>query len=359
MVKAIESVINWFAQPPIYVTVATVMSFVMFFSKIFWTKTAGLVGLVLGTAFLAFSLQNPQFHSIITYPDNVPIAGMLVLVFFFTWVSMYQAYRNDARVKAGGVPVEQDTTHDKVFTWPDLVYPEFISAIICTAILVVWALGLTAPLEEPANPNVTPNPSKAPWYFLGLQEMLVYYDPWLAGVVFPGFIIVGLMAIPYCDLNPKGNGYFTFAERKFAVSFFLYGFIVLWCALIILGTFLRGPNWNFFGPYETWNVHKLQALVNVNLSELFWIQMLNQGLPANWFVRELPGIVVVLLYLFVTPKILAQTIMKKMYEQLGAARFYVVAFFLICTVALPVKMYLRWLFNLKYIVAIPEFFFNI
>ena len=359
MLEAIESVINWFAQPPIYVTVATVGSFAMFFSRHFWTKRAGLVGLVLGIVFLAFSLQNDQFRSIITYPDNVPIAGMLVLVFFFTWLSMYQAYRNDARVKAGGVPVEQDTTHDKVFTWPDLVYPEFITAIICTAILVIWALGLPAPLEEPANPNLTPNPSKAPWYFLGLQEMLVYYDPWLAGVVFPSFIIIGLMAIPYCDLNPKGNGYYTFAERKFSVSFFLYGFLVLWVALIILGTFLRGPNWNFFGPYEFWDIHKLEALVNVNLSEIFWIKALHQGLPANWLVRELPGIVLVLLYLFVTPRLLAQTIMKKMYEQLGAARFYVVAFFLICAVALPVKMYLRWLFNLKYIVAIPEFFFNI
>ena len=99
MVEAIESVINWFAQPPIYVTVASVLSIVMFFSRHFWTKRAGAVGLVLGIAFLVFSLQNAQFRSIILYPDNVPIAGMLVLVFFFTWLSMFQAYRNDERVQ--------------------------------------------------------------------------------------------------------------------------------------------------------------------------------------------------------------------------------------------------------------------
>ena len=91
MGEAIESVINWLAQPPIYITVATLMSFAMFFNKRFWTKRAGLIGLVLGIAFLVFSLQNADFRKIILYPDNVPIAGMLVLVFFFTWLSMYQA----------------------------------------------------------------------------------------------------------------------------------------------------------------------------------------------------------------------------------------------------------------------------
>src|SRR5262249_48666373 len=84
------------------------------------------------------------------------------------------------------------------------------------------------PRARPATPANTPNPSKAPWYFLGLQEMLVYFDPWLAGVVLPSLIIVGLIAIPYIDKNPKGNGYFTFAERKAEVTIFLFGFAVLW-----------------------------------------------------------------------------------------------------------------------------------
>ena len=82
------------------------------------------------------------------------------------------------------------------------------------AVMIVWSILLKAPLEEPANPTDSPNPSKAPWYFLGLQEMLVYFDPWLAGVVLPSLIIVGLMAIPYIDTNPKGNGYFTFQRAQ-------------------------------------------------------------------------------------------------------------------------------------------------
>ena len=77
---------------------------------------------------------------------------------------------------------------------------------------------LQAPLEQPASSTTAPNPSKAPWYFLGLQEMLVYFDPWMAGVVLPSMIIVGLMAIPYIDTNKSGNGYFSYADRKFAYN---------------------------------------------------------------------------------------------------------------------------------------------
>src|SRR5438876_9734159 len=105
-----------------------------------------------------------------------------------------------------------------------MVYTELLAMVICTFVLVIWAIVLKAPLEPPASPFRIPNPSKAPWYFLGLQEMLVYFDPWMAGVVLPSLIIVGLIAVPYIDFNTKGNGYFTFTERKFAVITFLTGF---------------------------------------------------------------------------------------------------------------------------------------
>ena len=149
-----------------------------------------------------------------------------------------------------GLPPLEKLDDEKVLVWPDLVYTELICMIALTALLIFWAIWLQAPLEEPASSVKTPNPSKAPWYFLGLQEMLVYYDPWMAGVVLPSLIIVGLMAIPYIDFNKKGNGYYTINERKFAYIIFQFGFLELWVTLIVLGTFLRGPNWNFFGPYE-------------------------------------------------------------------------------------------------------------
>ena len=223
---------------------------------------------------------------------------------------------------------------------------------------MVWSVGLEAPLEQPANPANTPNPSKAPWYFLGLQEMLVYFDPWLAGVVLPSLIIVGLMAIPYIDTNPKGNGYYTFRERKAEITIFLFGFLVLWSSLIVLGTFLRGPNWNFFGPFEYWDIHKLEPLTNVQLSDFIWVRLLGQPLPDNWFVREFFGIVLTLIYVAALPPLMAR-MFRRYYDLLGGTRFYVTAVLLLMMLSLPVKMLTRWVFNLKYVVSIPEYFFNI
>jgi len=246
-----------------------------------------------------------------------------------------------------------------VFSWPDLVYVELICLVVVMAVMIVWSIFLKAPLEEPANPGDSPNPSKAPWYFLGLQEILVYYDPWMAGVVLPSLIIVGLMAIPYIDTNPKGNGYFTFKERRYEITIFLIGFLVLWCVLIVLGTFLRGPNWNFFGPYEFWDINKLVPLNNINLSEIIWIKIFKTGMPKFWLFREIFGLGLVALYMGLLPPLLAKTVLRKFYEKMGTVRFLIGVNLALIMLALPIKMYLRWIFNLKYIVNIPEFSFNI
>ena len=316
----------------------------------------GLIGVL--TAFFIFGSFDPNFRLIITKPDNVPIVGLIFLLVFLTWYSMREAVLNDRRIAAGQGPIEKAES-DRVWVWPDLVYTELIALILCSVVLILWSIFLKAPLEQPANRSVTPNPSKAPWYFLGLQEMLVYFDPWLAGVVLPSLIIVGLIAIPYVDKNPKGNGYYTFNERKAEITIFLFGFVILWSSLIVLGTFLRGPNWNFFGPFEYWDIHKLEALVNVDLSDYIWVSALGMAKPTNWLVREIFGILLVLAYIFLLPPLLAKSVFKPYYEKLGAPRYYVSAFLFLSMMSLPIKMLLRWLFNLKYIVAIPEFFFNI
>ena len=267
----------------------------------------GLLGVL--AAFFSLGALDPNFRLIITKPDNVPIVGLIFLLIFLTWYAMREAVLNDRRIAAGRAPIEKEES-DRVWVWPDLVYTELIALIVCSVVLIVWSIFLKAPLEQPANRSVTPNPSKAPWYFLGLQEMLVYFDPWLAGVVLPSLIIVGLIAIPYIDKNPKGNGYYTFNERKAEITLFLFGFVILWSSLIVLGTFLRGPNWNFFGPFEFWDVHKLEALVNVNLSEYVWMKALRTGLPSFWLVRELFGIVLVLIYVMVLPVLLGRTLVQ-------------------------------------------------
>jgi hypothetical protein len=141
--------------------------------------------------------------------------------------------------------------------------------------------------------------------------------------------------------------------------------------MIVLGTFLRGPNWNFFSPYEYWDVHKLELLNNINLSELFWIKGLGQPLPVvpsgasfpvqAWHIltREWLGLLAVGFYLFALPNIMAMTVFKNFYIKMGFLRYMVLANLMLMMMSLPIKMVLRWAVNLKYIVAIPEWFFNI
>jgi hypothetical protein len=236
---------------------------------------------------------------------------------------------------------------DKVHTWPYLVRLEMLVGTIVMAFMTVWSIVVDAPLEEPANPTKTPNPSKAPWYFLGLQEVLVYFDPWFAGVVLPALIIVGLMVIPYVDINPKGNGYYCFRDRKFAVLTFLWGFLVMWIVLIIMGTFIRGPGWYLFLPGQYWDVHKTVAITNVDLSDLVGIR--------NPTAAMIFGGVVLVAYLIGIPAIYWKARYKKspVLQQLGAVRYWITAFFFMTMVGTCLKVVLRLTLDIKNVFASP------
>ena len=194
---AIKGFIDLFADPRLFFTISVVALVLIVWKREAWASNSWGWGMMAFLAiFFAFGLTDENFNKIITKPDNVPIVALIFLLVFFTWYSVREGVRNDQRIAAGKEPIEKEE-EDRVWTWPDLVYTELIAMVVCMVILIVWSIGLEAPIEQPANNANTPNPSKAPWYFLGLQEMLVYYDPWLAGVVLPSLIIVGLMAIPY------------------------------------------------------------------------------------------------------------------------------------------------------------------
>lgn len=296
-----------------------------------------------------------QFLEIITKPDNIPIVLLLVSVIYFSVHSWKKARLNDTL----GTPVEAGMD-DKVQVWPYLVRVEFLATIAVMAVLVVWSVFLNAPLEEAANKALTPNPSKAPWYFLGLQELLVYFDPWIAGVVLPSLIIVGLMAIPYIDINPKGNGYYTFKERKFAILTFSFGFLILWVTLISVGTFLRGPGWNFFFPWERWDPHYVAVLTNVDLSEMFGIPT---HLPDNSLnpVAFIFGAVCVLGFFSLVPIYWIRKRKTDFMQKLGLLRYGVVSFLFVTMVGVVIKILLRHgptLFGLnpiKYVWVTPWF----
>ncbi len=146
----------------------------------------------------------------------------------------------------GSCPTVDKGPYNFIFTWPHLLRAEMVAFLFTTA-LVVGLSFIDAPLEEPADPTAPPNPSKAPWYFLGLQEMVAYSAFW-GGVGIPGLIVLGLILIPYFDRNPHGSGYWFHRSRYFAI--FLYTAFMVWQGLfIIIGTFFRGANWGWIYPW--------------------------------------------------------------------------------------------------------------
>lgn len=228
----------------------------------------------------------------------------------------------------------QDKNRNSEYVWPDLAIMEFMTAVVLTIILLVWGLLMNAPLLEIANPGISENPSKAPWYFVGLQELLVYFDPWIAGVMIPSIIIVCLMIIPYVDNNPEGRGEYTFSVRKFALINFSAGFL-MWLILIFTGYFLRGPNWQFYWPGESWEISK-------PLSESVWSLKPAAGLAGLaayiGLGMAIPGL-----------------ISRGFYKTCGLKRYVIVMIAVLLMYAVPVKIFLRLAFDIQYVLVTPWF----
>jgi hypothetical protein len=321
-----------------------------------------------------------QLWEIVSAPDNVPIVALLFLIPFYIWYAFRQAFANDeliAKLEADPAAAKgayrktqpyQPKWEREVHTWPYLMRVEFVAAILVTVLLMVWSLTLSAPLEEPSNPNVTMNPAKAPWYFLGLQEMLVYFDPWMAGVVMPTLIIVGLMAIPYIDANPLGNGYYTYKQRKFALWTFNIGFIGLWVVMIVIGTFIRGPGWMWFWPTQTWDAQAVQFAVNRNLDQIFsvngaWLAHVMPAANRDYapiLARIIFGIFPIVLY-FILASYAVYLVMnstsfaRKIFQRMTLLQIVTADIFLVLMFSLPVKILARLLFRIKYIWVTPWF----
>ena len=239
----------------------------------------------------------------------------------------------EAEEKKATAKKAPEQKQDTDYVWPDLVFKEYIAGIVVLLILLLWSLLINAPLGEMANPGITENPAKAPWYFLGLQELLVYFDPWMAGVVLPTLIVTGLMIIPYIDTDSKGSGEYALGIRRFAVYNWIFGF-AMWWMLIFIGTFLRGPNWSFYWPWESWAVHK-------EVEEALVFQ------PA-W------GPVFLGIYFaagFVLPWVLSKNFMRK----LGVVRYTLLMSHMLIMYFIPVKVFLRLVLNIRYVLSTPWF----
>ncbi|MDH3705177.1 MAG: menaquinol-cytochrome c reductase cytochrome b subunit [Acidimicrobiia bacterium] len=148
-------------------------------------------------------------------------------------------------VKSGSIQDVKAQPQDKVHVWPHLLVVEFLAALLITGFTLIFSIFVNAPLLELADPNQTPNPSKAPWYFLGLQELLTMFHPMVAGVTIPGMGLFLLILAPYIDKNPSNKP----EDRKFAISIMTIH-LMFWAVLVMIGSFFRGPGFNFVFPWN-------------------------------------------------------------------------------------------------------------
>jgi len=230
---------------------------------------------------------------------------------------------------------EENNLNNYEFVLPNLVIKEVIAVIIASSALLLWSLAMNAPLRSIADPNKTENPAKAPWYFVGLQELLVYFDPWIAGVTIPLLIIFGLMLIPYLDTTSRaGVGTYRIRGRTAATVTFVFGF-AMWVILIVVGQFLRGPNWQFYWPWEDWSVAKSAEETLVNMPP--WAGI---GFLAVYF-----GVGLAL------PALMSRRVFTKM----GAVRYFTGFTLVLLMYGVVIKIVLRLVFNIRYILATPWF----
>lgn len=243
-------------------------------------------------------------------------------------------YRVLAFVRGETLSKVRDLEEDEAPVWPDLLWRELLMALTVISLLFGISLLFDAPLEGIADAAHTPNPAKAPWYFAGLQELLVYFDPWIAGVSIPGIILVALMAIPYLDPNRRGTGEYTFSKRPYAVSIFGLG-LSLWFALIVIGVFCRGPNWAWFWPWETWTTDRVSSGVTRDLPTWLGVTLLTVYFGGGLALAHLRA--------------------SRVFAGLDRARRTLAAVFLLLMFGVPVKIGLRLLFDVKYVLTTPWF----
>lgn len=159
--------------------------------------------------------------------------------------SVQRRYRTLAVVKQEAITRVEKPLEDSVFVWPHLLVREFFAATAVMVMVTLLSMQIDAPLRAPANPNLTPNPAKAPWYFLGLQELLHYFPPSTAGVLVPGLTLAALAVLPYVDRNPSR----AYADRKVAIATFTM-FLIFWAVITLAGSFFRGPGWLWIWPWQ-------------------------------------------------------------------------------------------------------------
>lgn len=256
-----------------------------------------------------------------------------------------------------GYMLSNKPDYPRVPSWPYFVWIVFLCILFF--VVVIWGVSFMfdAPLEEEAAWAKTPNPAKAPWYFIGLQELLVYFDPWIAGVMLPTHIVIGLILIPYIDISPQAQGRYGIKDRKFAVTFFSAG-MFLWFFLIVIGQWFRGPSWEFYWPYfdypiggHSWTYPGVALKVTTATLE----NLPNAVGIISLLVFFVGGMVFPLLLARMGDSMKIAAMSRDYIKELGMIRYVIIQVHVLLALSVVAKLLLRLIFGYKYAITTPYF----
>ena len=338
---AFTSVVDYLAAPPRLFALALVTFLACRGSKVPWSRAAGWVLLVLVAGVLGAGLADATFRRLILHPERLPVVILLLSSVAVLWTEM-------RRLHASGGP--EDRLTGAPVTTSD--------AVVATAVgcgLVILVLLLPAPLGAEADSAARPDLVKAPWFFAGLQELGAYFDPWVPNLALPLLLIAGLFGLPYLEAGDAGGG-----RRR---SLFLLGWLLLWLWPMVVGALLRGPHWLAFGPFEAWDSARPVPPAPRPLSEMFWIVWLRGAEPSSWWLRELPGILLLGGYFVLLPLALRRWRVTRgafasYRKTMGVWRFRAALAWVLAVMIVPIKMYGQWLLEVGAWIHLPEISFR-
>ncbi len=345
----LEGLIDDLAAPPVLFTLALVLFLASRGSRVPFSRGGGGVLLAL-TVVLAFTgLSDAGCRQRILAPERLPVVVLVLSSAVVLWSEMHRSREAGART-AG---MERSAAQKTGFSSADAV-----AATATGLALVVLTLLWPASLGPEADPASRPDLVKAPWFFAGLQELEHYFDPWVPYLALPLLLLAGLFGLPYLHTSEEGqpSGEGTGSRRR---GLFLFGWLLLWLWPMVVATLLRGPGWNAFGPFEPWTSTLPAPVPPRSLSEVFWLGWLRSYEPASWWLRELPGMLLLGAYCVLLPTFLkrwrrTRGAYASYRKTMGVWRFRAALAWALAMTVVPLKMYGRWLWDIGHWIDVPE-----
>ena len=341
---AVESVIDYLAAPPRFFALALVVFLACRSSKHPWSRAGGAVIALLTTAFFGTVLADDGARRLILHPERLPVVLLAVSSLILLWIEMRRFWLPSEASEVRQAPAKSgfSTLDTTVATGVGLLL------VACTWLRPASLGAVAEPLSPPAL-------AKAPWFFVGLQELDAYFDPWVPYFALPLLLVAGLLGLPFIQIGSEGAG-----RRR---SLFLLGWLLLWLWPMTVGALLRGPHWNAFGLFEAWDASRPAPPAPQPLSDVFWLGWLRASEPESWWWRELPGAILLAGYFVLLPIVLGRwRLTGKAYASyrsaMGPWPFRAALAWVLTVMIVPLKMYGQWLWNIGYWLHLPELAFN-